>query len=37
MRFAEKILSPQYCVDRSGDAVYVGDDTCTLRWGDARA
>jgi len=34
--FAEKIVSPQYCVDRAGGAVYVGDDTCKLRWGDAR-
>ncbi|WP_298624432.1 NDP-sugar synthase [uncultured Zoogloea sp.] len=37
MTFREKILSPQYCVDRNGEAVYVGDDTCPLRWGDARA
>lgn len=37
MIFREKILSPQYCVDRNGEAVYVGDDTCPLRWGDARA
>lgn len=35
--FSEKILSPQYCVDRSGETLYVGDDTCKLRWGDARA
>lgn len=34
--FSEKILSPQYCVDRSGAAVFVGDDECDLRWGDAR-
>jgi mannose-1-phosphate guanylyltransferase len=32
----EKILSFQYCVDRSGHATYVGDDTFDLRWGDAR-
>lgn len=35
--FKEKIVSPQYCVDRSGDTLYVGDETVTLRWGDARA
>jgi len=34
--FAEKIVSPQYCVDRGGHAIYVGDDACSLRWGDAR-
>ncbi|TVT52987.1 MAG: NDP-sugar synthase [Azoarcus sp. PHD] len=32
----EKILSFQYCVDRSGNATYVGDDSIDLRWGDAR-
>ncbi|WP_018988206.1 sugar phosphate nucleotidyltransferase [Aromatoleum toluclasticum] len=36
-RFSEKILSPQYCVDRSGETLYVGDDRTELRWGDARA
>lgn len=35
-RFSDKIVSPQYCVDRSGDTRYVGDDTTALRWGDAR-
>lgn len=35
--FSEKILSSQYCVDRAGHTVYVGDETCKLRWGDARA
>jgi mannose-1-phosphate guanylyltransferase len=34
--FKEKILSPQYCVDRSGKTLYVGDDNTGLRWGDAR-
>lgn len=34
--FKEKILSPQYCVDRSGNTLYVGDDNTGLRWGDAR-
>lgn len=36
MSFNEMIVSPQYCVDRNGDAVYVGDDRSALRWGDAR-
>ncbi|NMG35859.1 NTP transferase domain-containing protein [Azoarcus sp. TTM-91] len=36
MRFSEKILSPQYCVDRSGETLYVGDEHSPLRWGDAR-
>jgi mannose-1-phosphate guanylyltransferase len=36
-RFCEKILSPQYCADRSGETLYVGDDRTSLRWGDARA
>ncbi|ANQ85395.1 sugar phosphate nucleotidyltransferase [Azoarcus olearius] len=35
-RFIDKIVSPQYCVDRSGETLYVGDDTAALRWGDAR-
>lgn len=37
MQFEEKVVSPQYCVDRWGGAVYAGDDSCALRWGDARA
>lgn len=37
MQFAEKVISPDYCVDRSGEAIYAGDDSTTLRWGDARA
>lgn len=36
MIFSEMIVSPRYCVDRKGDAIYVGDDRSTLRWGDAR-
>ncbi len=36
MTFAEMIVSPRYCVDRHGHTVYVGDDRCQLRWGDAR-
>lgn len=35
--FSEKILSPQYCVDRTGATLYVGDEDSPLRWGDARA
>ena len=35
--FKNKILSPQYCVDKSGETIYVGDENSSLRWGDARA
>jgi len=35
--FREMIISPDYCVDRSGNTVYRGNDESTLRWGDARA
>lgn len=37
MEFSEMIVSPRYCVDRSGNTAYVGDDRFRLRWGDARA
>jgi mannose-1-phosphate guanylyltransferase len=37
MEFSEMVVSPRYCVDRSGRTTYVGDDRCPLRWGDARA
>jgi mannose-1-phosphate guanylyltransferase len=37
MQVREMIVSPQYCVDRHGTTTYVGDETTTLRWGDARA
>lgn len=37
MEFNEMIVSPRYCVDRSGHSTYVGDDRNKLRWGDARA
>jgi len=37
MQFKEMVVSPHYCVDRTGNAIYAGDDRCTLRWGDARA
>lgn len=33
---SERILSPQYCVERSGKTSYVGEDGVSLRWGDAR-
>lgn len=36
MEFSEQVVSPRYCVDRSGTTSYVGDDRCALRWGDAR-
>ena len=36
MNFTEMIVSPRYCVDRQGQATYVGDDRFPLRWGDAR-
>ena len=36
MRFDEMIVSPQYCVDRHGQTLYLGDDNAVLRWGDAR-
>ncbi len=35
--FHEMVVSPDYCVDRSGNTMYRGDDNCPLRWGDARA
>jgi len=36
MTFSEMIVSPSYCVDRTGETFYIGDDRCPLRWGDAR-
>lgn len=36
MTFFEMIVSPTYCVDRKGETFYIGDDRCSLRWGDAR-
>ena len=36
MTFSEMIVSPSYCVDRSGETYYIGDDRCPMRWGDAR-
>lgn len=35
--FIDKVMSPHYCVDSHGEARYAGDDSCSLRWGDARA
>ncbi|OGB55901.1 MAG: mannose-1-phosphate guanyltransferase [Burkholderiales bacterium RIFOXYD2_FULL_59_8] len=37
MRFTDMIVSPTYCVDRTGETLYRGDETAQLRWGDARA
>jgi mannose-1-phosphate guanylyltransferase len=37
MRFTDMIVSPDYCVDRTGETLYRGDETAQLRWGDARA
>lgn len=37
MRFIDMIASPTYCVDRSGETLFRGDETAQLRWGDARA
>lgn len=37
MTFSEMIVSPRYCVDKTGETFYQGDDRCHLRWGDARA
>jgi mannose-1-phosphate guanylyltransferase len=34
--FHEMIVAPHYCVDRAGTTFYIGDETCPLRWGDAR-
>ena len=34
---SERIMSPQYCVDRHGHTLYVGDEDATVSWGDARA
>jgi mannose-1-phosphate guanylyltransferase len=36
MQFEEMVVSPHYCVDRAGNAMYARDDSCALRWGDAR-
>lgn len=35
--FNEVVASPQYSVDRHGNTTYQGDESTTLRWGDARA
>ena len=35
--FEDLIASPQYVVDRTGHTTYPGEETSTLRWGDARA
>jgi mannose-1-phosphate guanylyltransferase len=33
---SECIVSPQYCVDRHGNARYVGEENAPMVWGDAR-
>ncbi|NTV09270.1 MAG: NDP-sugar synthase [Zoogloea sp.] len=35
-QLSEMIVSSQYCVDREGNAHYLGEDNCPFRWGDAR-
>lgn len=37
MEFSEMIVSPEYCVPSFGQTMYRGDDSCNLRWSDARA
>ncbi len=37
MAFVDMVVSPNYCVDRTGETLYRGDETAQLRWGDARA
>ena len=34
---SERIMSPQHCVDRHGNTLYVGDEDAPMEWGDARA
>ena len=34
---SERIMSPQYCVDRHGHTRYAGDEDVSIIWGDARA
>jgi mannose-1-phosphate guanylyltransferase len=36
MVFQDMIVSPTYCVNRTGETFYVNDNGCSLRWGDAR-
>lgn len=33
---SERTMSPQYCVDRHGQTLYVGDEDLPISWGDAR-
>lgn len=37
MAVVDMIVSPEYCVTRSGETFYRGDENVGLRWGDARA
>jgi len=37
MVFDETIVSPKYCFDHNnGETYYLGDESTSLRWGDAR-
>lgn len=36
MEFKDMIASPEYCVYNKGETVCRGDDSCHLRWSDAR-
>ena len=36
MQFIDMVVSPQYCVSKTGKTNYRGDDNCELRWSDAR-
>jgi mannose-1-phosphate guanylyltransferase len=35
--FEEVVASPQYCVERTGHTIYMGEENASIRWGDARA
>jgi mannose-1-phosphate guanylyltransferase len=35
--FHEVVASPQYCVNRAGHVIYQGEETASIKWGDARA
>jgi len=34
--FNEVVASPQYCVDRAGQVIYQGEESASVKWGDAR-
>jgi mannose-1-phosphate guanylyltransferase len=35
--FKDVVASSQYWVDKNGKTSYQGDESCNIRWGDARA